>query len=84
MKKSIVISILGGLMAAAPVMAANYDMYVTGSTAFRPNVFSAISKIFCGAPSRATWSIARPTCSVVVIESGESHFTSVNSGAISG
>ena len=41
MKKSIVISILGGLMAAAPVMAANYDMYVTGSTAFRPNVFSA-------------------------------------------
>jgi hypothetical protein len=48
MKKSIVISILGGLMAAAPVMAANYDMYVTGSTAFRPNVFSAISKIFDG------------------------------------
>ena len=52
MKKSIAISILGGLMAAAPVMAANYDMYITGSTAFRPNVFSAVSKIFDnGAPT---------------------------------
>jgi hypothetical protein len=48
MKKSIAISILGGLMAAAPVMAANYDLYVTGSTAFRPNVFAACSKIFDG------------------------------------
>lgn len=52
MKKSIAISILGGLMAAAPVMAANYDMYITGSTAFRPNVFAACSKIFDnGAPA---------------------------------
>jgi hypothetical protein len=48
MKKSCLLTLLGCTLAAAPVMAANYDLYITGSTAFRPNVFAACSKIFDG------------------------------------
>jgi hypothetical protein len=48
MKKSYLLTLLGCTLAAAPVMAANYDLYITGSTAFRPNVFAACSKIFDG------------------------------------
>jgi hypothetical protein len=48
MKKTYLLAALGGVLAAAPVLAANYDLYITGSTAFRPNVFAACSKIFDG------------------------------------
>jgi hypothetical protein len=48
MKKSHLLAALGGLLATVPAMAANYDLWITGSTAFRPNVFSACQKIFDG------------------------------------
>jgi hypothetical protein len=54
MKKTYLLTLLGCTLAAAPVMAANYDFWITGSTAFRPNVFAACSKIFDnGAPANA-------------------------------
>jgi hypothetical protein len=54
MKKTCLLTLLGCTLAAAPVMAANYDLWITGSTAFRPNVFAACYKIFDGgAPANA-------------------------------
>jgi hypothetical protein len=54
MKKTCLLTLLGCTLAAAPVMAANYDLWITGSTAFRPNVFAACQKIFDGgAPANA-------------------------------
>ena len=54
MKKSYFLTLLGCTLAATSVMSANYDLYITGSTAFRPNVFAACSKIFDGgAPANA-------------------------------
>jgi len=48
MTNKYLLAALGGVLAASSVTAANYDLYITGSTAFRPNVFSACSKIFDG------------------------------------
>ena len=48
MKKSILFALLGGILGATSVMAANYDMYITGSTAFRANAFTACQKLYDG------------------------------------
>ena len=71
MKKSFLLTALGGVLAAAPAFAANYDFYITGSTAFRPNVFSACSKIFDGgAPANAIGSINNPSAAQANILTG--------------
>lgn len=48
MKKSHLIAALGGVLITVPAMAANYDLWITGSTAFRGNVTAACQKIFDG------------------------------------
>jgi len=46
MKKSMLLSLAIGLASAAPVMAVNYDLYISGSTAFRANAHDACGKLF--------------------------------------
>jgi hypothetical protein len=46
MKKTMLLSVALGLASAAPVMATNFDLYLTGSTAFRANAHDACSKLF--------------------------------------
>jgi hypothetical protein len=48
MKKSILFALFGGILGATSVMAANYDLYLTGSTAFRGNAFTACEKLYDG------------------------------------
>jgi len=48
MKNTCLLAALGAVLATVPVMAANYDLYITGSTAFRPQVQSACYKMFDG------------------------------------
>jgi hypothetical protein len=53
MKKITAITFIGGMF-ASQVMAANYDLYLTGSTAFRANVFTACGALYDGgAPASA-------------------------------
>ena len=46
MKKTIALTLFTGLLAASQVMAANYDLYICGSTAFRANVWAACGKLY--------------------------------------
>ncbi|MDR3459131.1 MAG: hypothetical protein P4N60_16940 [Verrucomicrobiae bacterium] len=46
MKKTMFLSLALGLATAAPVMAVNYDLYISGSTAFRVNAHDACGKLF--------------------------------------
>jgi hypothetical protein len=48
MKKTIAMTLFGSLLAASPIMAANYDLYLTGSTAFRSNVSAACEALYDG------------------------------------
>ena len=48
MKKTILFGLFGGILGATSVMAANYDLYLTGSTAFRANAFTACQKLYDG------------------------------------
>jgi len=48
MKKSILFALFGGLLGVTSVMAANYDLYITGSTAFRSQAFAACKGIYDG------------------------------------
>jgi hypothetical protein len=47
MKKSILFSLFG-LVGATSIMAANYDLYINGSTAFRANAFGACKALYDG------------------------------------
>jgi len=46
MKKTSILSLALCLAGASQVMAANIDLYITGSTAFRKNAYAACSKLF--------------------------------------
>ncbi len=46
MKKSLLLILALGLAGASSLMAANVDVYITGSTAFRANVYTACTKLF--------------------------------------
>jgi len=52
MKKTLLLALVLGLASASPIMAA--DLYITGSTAFRANVFDACSKLFDTTPTTNT------------------------------
>lgn len=49
MKKSLLLTLAAGLVCTTPIMAA--DLYITGSTAFRANVYTACTKLFDVTPS---------------------------------
>jgi len=51
MKKHILLTAALGLTGAASLTAATYDIYITGSTAFRANVFTACTNLFSGSPT---------------------------------
>jgi hypothetical protein len=46
MKKILILALAAGFASASPLMA--LDLYITGSTAFRANVFTACSKLYNG------------------------------------
>lgn len=51
MKKTLILSLGLGLAGTMPLLAGNVDVYITGSTAFRANVYTACTKLFSTAPS---------------------------------
>jgi len=64
MKKTVLFSLIGGMFGAASVMAANYDLYLTGSTAFRAQAFTACQGLYDGgAPSSANNGTGAPASS---------------------
>ena len=46
MKKTILLTLALGLAGATSLLAGNVDVYITGSTAFRANVYTACQKLF--------------------------------------
>jgi hypothetical protein len=46
MKKTLLLTMALGLAGASPLVAGNIDIYITGSTAFRANVYTACQKLF--------------------------------------
>ncbi len=48
MKKTLLLTLAFGLAGAPALVAANIDVYLTGSTAFRANVYTASQKLFVG------------------------------------
>ena len=46
MKNTLLLTLALGLAGAAPLMAATVDVYITGSTAFRANVYTACQRLF--------------------------------------
>lgn len=64
MKKTILCSLFGGILGMTSVMAANYDLYLSGSTAFRQNAFTACQKLYDGGlPSSANNGTGAPSAS---------------------
>jgi len=51
MKKTLLLTLALGLAGASPLMATTVDVYITGSTAFRANVYTACTKLFSPAPT---------------------------------
>jgi hypothetical protein len=51
MKKTLLLTLALGLASAPSLVAATVDVYITGSTAFRANVYTACTKLFSSAPS---------------------------------
>lgn len=48
MKKTLLLTLALGVASASSLVAANVDVYITGSTAFRANVYTACTKLFVG------------------------------------
>jgi hypothetical protein len=48
MKKTLLLTLALGLAGAPSLLAGNVDVYITGSTAFRANVYTACQKLFVG------------------------------------
>lgn len=48
MKKTLLLTLALGLASAPSLMAGNVDVYITGSTAFRANVYTACQKLYVG------------------------------------
>ena len=51
MKKTLLLTLALGLASASPLVAATVDVYLTGSTAFRANVYNACTKLFSSPPN---------------------------------
>ena len=51
MKKSLLLPLALGLAGTTLLQAATVDVYITGSTAFRANVYTACTKLYSPAPS---------------------------------
>jgi hypothetical protein len=51
MKKTLLLTLALGLAGAPSLVAGNVDVYVTGATAFRANVYTACTKLFSPAPT---------------------------------
>lgn len=51
MKKTILLTAIGMLLGAASLQAQTADIYITGSSAFRANVFNAVSNLYNPAPN---------------------------------
>ncbi len=78
MKKTILCSLFGGILGMTSVMAANFDLYISGSTAFRQNAFAACQKLYDGgAPSSANSGTGAPV-------SGDSRWTMTGTAATLG
>jgi len=64
MKKSILFGLFGGFLGMTSVMAANFDLYINGSTAFRANAFTACQKLYDGGvPANANNGTGSPAAS---------------------
>lgn len=51
MKKTLLLTLALGVAGAPSLVAATVDVYITGSTAFRANVYNACTKLFASAPN---------------------------------
>jgi hypothetical protein len=51
MKKTLLLTLALGLAGAPSLMAGTVDVYITGATAFRANVYTACTKLFSPAPT---------------------------------
>jgi hypothetical protein len=51
MKKTLLLTLALGLAGATSLVAQTVDVYITGSTAFRANVYNACTKLFSSAPN---------------------------------
>ena len=51
MKKILLLNMALGLAGASSLMAGTVDVFITGSTAFRANVYSACTKLYSSAPN---------------------------------
>jgi len=51
MKKTLLLTLALGLAGAPSLLAGNVDVYITGSTAFRANVYTACQKLFTVTPN---------------------------------
>ena len=51
MKKTLLLTLALGLAGAPSIMAGTVDVYITGATAFRANVYSSCTKLFNPAPT---------------------------------
>jgi hypothetical protein len=51
MKKTLLLTLALGLAGAPSLVAGNVDVYITGATAFRANVYTACTKLFSPAPT---------------------------------
>ena len=51
MKKTLLLTTALGLLGASSLVANTVDIYITGSTAFRANVYTACTKLYSSAPS---------------------------------
>lgn len=64
MKKTILFSLFGGVLGMTSVMAANFDLYINGSSAFRNNAYGACRALYDGgAPSSANNGTGSPSAS---------------------
>ena len=51
MKKTLLLTLALGLAGASSLVAGTIDVYITGSTAFRANVYNACNKLYTSAPN---------------------------------
>ena len=54
MKNKLLLTLALGMAGAAPIMAGTVDVYITGSTAFRANVYNACTKLYSSVAIRTS------------------------------
>ena len=55
MKKTLLLTLALGLAGASSLVAGNVDVYITGSTAFRANVYTACHQAVQPSPHHLLW-----------------------------